>query len=190
MTTTQTTRSEDARQLISRHYLKQLAGKIYADFTYRLTPGDVADLRRLDAAKDERPPAFWKLAVERLEPAGFSFADDDTPWDAPWAAAIAVMALANGIAGPRRALGAALAEANVAETRLLRLLRARDTALYDVLRTVARQLVSAAVAPDWADVAELTLSDRVAGERERVRREIARDYYRQLSMNNRSGGAL
>ena len=176
---------DEASELLAREKLNRLASAIAVDFATALSPGDVADLRRLDPVKGTRCPAFWKIAVERLEPAGFDFDDPEARWDERWAAVLQVMALLHGLPGRPHRLGAALAAAGVSEARVMRLLRSQGPALYDGLRMTARQLASAAVPVYWADLAEFVLADAFDADRERVRRNVARDFYRQLSINTR-----
>ena len=72
-----------------------------------------------------------------------------------------------------------MAEAQVSELRLNRLLRASGEALFDEVRRITRQLVSRGAAVDATDLARLILSDGRSDELS-VRQRIANDYYRQL----------
>jgi hypothetical protein len=141
----------------------------------RIPPGDQADLRR-----ERLGPAFWKVAVRHLEPAGFLGAED-TPWRADaerrWTAIVAGLARAGEQHVAGRRLGAALSEADVAEARVLRLARAHGESLLKTVRAVAHQLVSGGQRADWADFAALILSDGKDWEAE-VRRRLCLDYYR------------
>ena len=145
-----------------------------------LSPGEVAELRRLEP---ENPggAAFWKTVVFDLEPAGqLRGADAETRW----ALILRAIGELHGLHRPRRRLGRALAAAGVSENRLARLLRADLGTLAGTLSAVSRQLASAAESVDLAGLAWLVLTARGAagarGGEVKVRRGIARDYYRGL----------
>jgi hypothetical protein len=139
--------------------------------------GSLAVLRRLDP---ERPDgaAFWWLVAEYAPRA---FEDDRA------ARALATIAQCMAIAHPfhrplsgRGRVGQALAEADVSEARLLRLLRLPRSELPEELRRLARLMAAKGDAGrfDWSDAfALLFWPEGEAGERER--RKIARDYYRR-----------
>ena len=139
----------------------------------RIPPGDRAALR-----KGELGPAFWKIAVRHLEPAGLLV---DGPHrdeaERRWAAILAGLARAPGLHARGRRLGTVLAEAGVAEARVLRLARAHGESLHKTVRAVAQQLASSGLRVDWADFAELITSDGAPWEDE-VRRRMCRDFYR------------
>jgi CRISPR system Cascade subunit CasB len=141
----------------------------------RIGPGDRGSLRRETVG-----PAFWRIAVRHLEPAGL-LGGDDAPWRADqerrWAAILAGLAHSAELHTPRRRLGVALAEADVAEARVLRLARAHGEPLLATVRAVAHQLGSGGQRVDWADFADLILSDGKPWEEE-VRRRLCLDFYR------------
>ena len=136
--------------------------------------GHLAALRRLDP---ERPDgqAFWWL-VGHHAPEAF-----DNPHAASaLAAVVRGMAIAHPFHRPldgRRRLGEALAEAEVSELRLLRLLRLPRDELPDELRRLARLMAAKGDMGrfDWSDAFDLLF--RRDGEE--VRHRIARDYYRR-----------
>jgi CRISPR type I-E-associated protein CasB/Cse2 len=138
--------------------------------------GSLAGLRRLDPSKPDGA-AFWWMVAE-YAPSAF-----ENPRDAGVLAAVVhAMAIAHPFHRPlsgRRSLGEALAEAGVSEARLLRLLRLRADKLPDELRRLARLMASKGDDGrfDWSCAPGLLLWQGDAGER--VRRDIARDYYRQ-----------
>jgi CRISPR system Cascade subunit CasB len=142
-----------------------------------MSTGDRSALRKLtpDALHH---PAFWKLTTSVLQPA--LPVDEHTRAFAEqrWAVVIAVAAAAQH--SPATRLGSALARAEVSEVRLTRLLRARGEQLPDAVRTLAHQLVAAAVPFDLADLAWLVLSED-RGDEDRARQQIARDYYRAVA---------
>jgi CRISPR type I-E-associated protein CasB/Cse2 len=136
--------------------------------------GHLAALRRL---RPEAPDgaAFWWLVVEHA-PRVF---EDDRAVQA-LATVIQCMAIAHPFHRPlsgRGRLGEALAEADVSEARLLRLLRLPRRELPIELRRLARLMGSKGDAGrfDWSDAFDLLFW----ADGERVRRDIARDYYRR-----------
>jgi CRISPR type I-E-associated protein CasB/Cse2 len=148
----------------------------------RIPTGDQAALRREQAG-----PAFWRLAVRLLEPAGLLVPGDGSSarrQERRWVAIVAALARAPGSHRPGRRVGQALAEAEIAEARVLRLARAQDEALLEAVRAVAHQLATAGVRVDWSDVAELILSDGAPWQ-EDVRRRLFLDYYRALQRGSR-----
>lgn len=138
--------------------------------------GDLAALRRLDPDAPDGA-AFWQL-VAWFAPELF----DDENGQRVLAATVRGMAIAHPFhlpVGGRRSLGTAMAEADVAEARLLRLLRLGRAGLPEELRRLARLMASKGDDGrfDWSDAAWLlATADSNAGEK--VRRRIARDFYR------------
>lgn len=151
--------------------LAQIVGGIVRDIREVLPPGDVAELRRM-RPDDAGCAAYWKLLSTRVE-------DSSTLNDLMerrWAVILASLARLAPQHRSDARLGRALAEADVAEKRVLRLLRAHDEALEDAVRVVTHQLASAGVPLDATALAWLVLSDGRPDET-RARRSIARDYY-------------
>lgn len=144
--------------------------------------GEVAELRRLDADKgvDSTCAPFWRIVVNELEPAGLIREKDGAEDLGSWIAIIKSLAQMAGLHRPGRPFGTALAAADVSEMRLNRLLRARGEALYDQLRVTLHALASHGEGADGLDIAYFVLSDAGPDEdfRERVRRRVARFYYR------------
>jgi CRISPR system Cascade subunit CasB len=147
----------------------------------RLGPGELAELRRL-SPEDPAPPAFWHALIRLVEPKdqGPGGTDRRQAWERQWAVILAGMATLGHIRDT--SFGQALAEAGYAEPRLRRLLRARGTRLWDEVRLGVRFLAAKGAAIRWQDCAELVLADPEAHPSwaERVRRHIARDYFRVL----------
>lgn len=145
-------------------------------FRDQLSPGDVASLKRLDPLHPD-VPAFFKLLAGPLEPAFAEVSPERLEAEETrWAAVVAGLANTHGLHRRGARLGRALADADVSEQRLLRLLRAHDAALFDLLRAATHQLASRGVPFDALQLAELVLSD--GGPREEsVRRYVARSYY-------------
>jgi CRISPR type I-E-associated protein CasB/Cse2 len=137
--------------------------------------GSLAALRRLDPKKPDGA-AFWWLVAE-YAPRAF---EDDRASEA-LAAVVQSMAIAHPFHRPLSGhgrLGEALAEAGVSEARLLRLLRLPRSELPEELRRLARLMSSKGDAGrfDWSDAFDLLFW----ADGERLRRDIARDYYRKL----------
>ena len=169
-----------------RSSLPKLVGALAAELADRSTTGDVAELRRL---RTEAPggSAFWRLVVGRLEPAGV-LPDADVPWrldaEKRWAAILNGMARTVGLHRPGLAVGRALAEAEVSEARVTRLLLAHEATLWDALRVTVHHLGTKAIPFDWAELASLLLSDGRSDE-DVVRRRVARSYYRAVAARAR-----
>lgn len=141
-----------------------------------ISPGDLASLRRA-RFEGHAEPAFWRLAMRHLEPAGLLRGEED---ERRWLQVLGGMAEMKGLHRRGARAGRVLAEAEVAEARVLRLLRAHGETLPPLLRAVVHQLASGRRQVDWVDLAELVLSDGKPGWENNVRRRIARDYYRAL----------
>jgi CRISPR system Cascade subunit CasB len=136
--------------------------------------GNLAALRRI---RPEAPDgaAFWWLVAEHA-PRAF----DDERAALALATVVQGMAIAHPFHLPlsgRGRLGEALAEAGVSEMRLLRLLRLPCSELPEELRRLARLMGNKGDAGrfDWSDAFDLLFW----ADGERVRRDIARDYYRK-----------
>lgn len=159
------TRRAGAREIVHRIAL--------AIADERIPPGDRAALRR-----EELGTAFWKIAGLYLEPAGL-LAEGPSRDEAErrWAAILGGIARTPRLHARGRRLGNALAEASVTEDRVLRLARAHGDGLHKIVRAVTQQLASGGLQTDWADVADLILSDGSNWEDE-VRRRMCRDFYR------------
>jgi CRISPR system Cascade subunit CasB len=135
---------------------------------------DVAALRRMDPRAPDA--AFFKiegLVLDEHLPGG---ADARADMETRWAAVVSGLAHLGSLHRPGERLGRALAEAQWAEQRFVRLVRADADRLVDDLPALARFLAAKGVAVDWGGAAQLILS---AGRRddEQVRRHLARDYY-------------
>lgn len=151
----------------------ELARRI-ANTLAKLSPGDLAELRRYDAAKLQSP-AFWRVVAMHLDA---HLSGDDhvrVEQERRWAVVMAAMAEAKGLHNPGVRLGKALAEA-VDERRVLQVLRAHDEALADAVRMVVHHLVSKGLAFDHAQLAWLVLSDGRADE-QRARRAVYQDFF-------------
>lgn len=143
--------------------------------------GQLAELRRMNI-NATYCPAFYRLSARRnLARIG----GDDA--EAKWATIIQGIALmTEHDRGPATRIGRALfsggdrtrTTAFYNERRLNQLLAARGELLRTLLRRTFRMLVATEQAIYWFQVAELVLNDEYNEEEaERVRREIASDYY-------------
>jgi CRISPR system Cascade subunit CasB len=140
--------------------------------------GDLAELRRMDPDAPDAAAFFRILA--RVAPTA-------TPKTIRKLALIAqIFALKPE---PQRSddearpinLGLAMEQADISESRVQRLLSARDAALRDQVRLLARRLANAGFMP-WRDLANLILAE---DERlDDLRLKIARDYWRALDSKN------
>jgi CRISPR system Cascade subunit CasB len=154
----------------------RIVGEIEHD---RMSPGEVAELRRLEPG---RPPgaAFWKCLAFHVEPAGQLPTGDG---EARWQLILRAVGELHSLHRRGRRLGRALAAAKVSEMRLARLLRADLDGLGASLRAVSHQLASAGERVDLADLARLVVTARRGKPKRRegaVRQHIALDFYRGL----------
>lgn len=174
---TETNRANDGRPEVGR--LASAIGAIAVSIEKNLSPGDVAELRRL-THRDPGGPAFWKLWASIIEPNEvFAKGTSSESRQSRWAAILGAMAQLGGLHDPRIRLGTALAEAGFSELRLVRLLRAHESVLLDLLRPTAAFLSSKGVSCNQAQLAELVLSDGQPQD-DAVRRRIARDFYSSI----------
>lgn len=131
--------------------------------------GDLAELRRLDP---DHPgaPVFFRI-VTRVAP-------EAAPQTMRrYAHYLRILALnPEALSGDR--LGDAMAASGVSESRVQRMLTARDDAMRDQLRLIARRLANAGNIP-WRGFAQLLLtSDDEKIEKSRM--VVARDFWRAL----------
>ncbi len=157
----------------------RIVGEIEND---RMSPGEVAELRRLEP---DRTPgaAFWKTLAFHVEPAG-QLRDTDTDAEERWKLILRAIGELHSLHRRGRRPGRALAAAKISEMRLTRLLRADLDGLAANLRAVSHQLASAGEPVDLGGLAWLVITARGAGQpnrrQDRVRHDIALDYYRGL----------
>jgi CRISPR type I-E-associated protein CasB/Cse2 len=142
-------------------------------------PGTRAELRRL-TPDDPGGPAFWRIVVRHLDrelPVG----DQRDQALRQWAAILRALAQLHALHNSSHRLGTVLAEADISELRVNKLLRTSGDRLFDQVRAVSHQLVSAGVSVDVTGFARLVLSDDKPNERA-IRQGIANDYY-QVTFN-------
>ena len=181
MSEIQTTPEAEAPTVDHAPSLGQVVHKIAWEINQqRMNPGEVAELRRLDPT-NPGGSAFWKAIVFKVEPAGQLFAADG---ESRWALILRAIAELAQQDLPQRRLGIALAEANIGEDRVDRLLRCDLDTLPGTLRAITHQLASAAVKVNLEDLAWLVVTARGGTSSpeggEAVRRKVARDYFRGL----------
>jgi CRISPR system Cascade subunit CasB len=163
--------------------LQAAVNRIAAGLRHAGAAGDRASLKRLQW-NDPSSPAYWRFLTEYVEEAGLLTASGDRRHDEEvcWAAILASVAQLAELHRPGRALGEALAAADFAELRFVRLLRAREHGLLDNVRLTARYLAAKGEYVDCTDLAWLVLSAGGRSE-EKVRRRIAQAFY--SSKNNK-----
>ncbi len=152
---------------------RSIAGLLVGDIA-RLSPGELAGLRRVDT-RGPHTPAFWRLVAQRLEPVLPAQDPQRAEAERRWSLIAAAMAEAKGFHAVEVRFGAALA-AVIDERRVLQLLRARDEALADIARAVVHHLVSRGARFNQWEMAWLVLSDGRADE-DLARRSIYRSFY-------------
>jgi CRISPR type I-E-associated protein CasB/Cse2 len=158
--------------------LASIVGRLAFMIDERLSPSDVATLRRM-RPDDIAAPVFWRIAASELADALAGDGDRRDEQERRWASILQAMAELRGMHDPHSSLGAALVRADVSEQRALKLLRASGDALLDAVRVIAHHLATKGVPVNATDLARLVLSDGRVDE-EAVRRRIARDYYAAL----------
>lgn len=145
--------------------------------------GERAALARLSVEQTLRPHEVAALA-RAFQAAGLN----PEKWDAAlwkrWSLIVHGIALA-GHDGAGR-LGAQMARAKVAESRVTRLLTARQSAFAQLLPRVLRLLASADVRPNWRELGPLVLKEgsherAQVQEAENIRLRIAGDYFSAAS---------
>lgn len=162
--------------------LASTVGSIAAAIGKVLPPGDVASLRRLSPDNPGCAP-FWRLMAMHpdLMPETGRRRDE---LERRWACILQAMATMAGLHTPAVPLGRACAEADIAEQRILRLLRAAGPGLVDAVRTTAHHLAQKSIGSNHLDLVRLVLSDGATNE-DAVRRGIARPYYAQMAKEAR-----
>lgn len=175
----------------ARQRRRDMVAKLAARFNRPEFPkGDLAQLRRLDVRRGltSTDSAFWRIVTHDLEADGLldGYADDDAL--GRWMVILQGLATLYPHHATTSRLGQALAAAEIAESRVIRLLRARGPALRALILPLAHQLRSKNQAVNWADVADLVFSE-TSRDSESVRRHIASDFYRQQYQQSNSQDA-
>lgn len=158
--------------------LASIVGRIAYSISLKLSPGDVAELRRLTPS-DPFSPAFFKLMVSEIQPDWRNLSQDHArdEYDKRWAVFLQAAAVMKNLHSMNTSLGHALASAGYSELRLIRLLRARENVLFKEVRTAAHYLAAKANVCNLVDIASLLMVLN-EGTAESVRKRIACDFYR------------
>lgn len=145
-----------------------------------MSAGDRAQLRRLRPG-ELQPPPFWRLSTSVLAREFDGLGEDSSSKrEAAWGLIASAMARSGMPFDGKRRLGQGLAEANVSELRLLRLLRSDVSQLPAQAHSLVQILASKGQPIHWIDFARLVLSTG-RSDHERARRQIARDYFSNTS---------
>jgi CRISPR system Cascade subunit CasB len=146
-----------------------------------ISKGDLAELRRIDP-KEPFTPALWKILLEYV-----SDHEEILPErERRWAILLMAMATCAGLHSYETSFGKALAQAGWSELRFVRLMEARGDNLVKEIRRLAQYMASKNQQADWSDAAWLLFvqdGDKVGD----VRQNIARDYYKQLYVEENQG---
>lgn len=154
------------------------AAKFVGD-AHGLDKGERAALKRLDPDGEMRPHQVAALTralvYAGLEPENWR----PETW-CRWALIAHGMALAGHNSGAR--LGQQLCKAGVTESRVTRVLTARDEAFRQLLPRLVRLLASKEVAPNWYELGGLVLHEnREEYKAETIRLKIAGYYFSSLA---------
>ena len=180
-----------AEEKILPSYLGTIINGLRSEIREQEFPrGDHAQLRRMDPS-DPGPAVFWRLYAGRnLSQIGG--ADSEKKW-ATIIQGIAL--LSEHDRGSQKRFGRAIFEGDdpnrptpfYSEGRLNQLLVARGQTLRTLLRRAFRMLVDTGQCIYWRQVAELVLNDDGYNndEADRLRHEVASDYYRSLAIAQR-----
>ncbi len=167
-------RNESITELVNR-----IAGHLQRGGGF-ISQGDVAELCRMDPRKPAAP--FFKLSgllLDELLPGEVRARER---LETLWATIVVGLAHLGELHRPKERLGFALANAEFSELRFTRLLRADEERLVDDLPSLARFLSAKRIVADWSDAAKLVLASNELAER--IRRNLSRDYFRGLSIQN------
>lgn len=139
----------------------------------RLSPGDLAELRRMHPNKPERPPVFWRLWSEVIDTE-----DRSQQQEQRWVTILTGMARV-----PHQNfafLGKVMAGIGIKEGRLLRLLNSREEErLLDAAGRIFRMVAVKGEKLDWVPLARFLLTQD-EGKADTDRRKIAKDYYTHI----------
>ncbi|HSR53199.1 MAG TPA: type I-E CRISPR-associated protein Cse2/CasB [Acidobacteriota bacterium] len=144
--------------------------------------GDLAELRRGQSrhSAGQASPALWKTLVHYVPEDQWSQDGQQVGHNRVRQMQVIcglLAELAHRVPpGSGLRLGRAMAQADVSEARVMRLLKAHGEELYDSLRGVVHLLASQGIPVRPSDLARLVLWDGTRFE-EQPRNSIARDYY-------------
>lgn len=169
--------------------LPEVIGKIAASMQGdRMSTGDLAALRRVDPQKPYSP-ALWKVLGRASVQNSFYAPPRHNPdeREMQWAALLMGMAITSGLHNPAIPFGKAMADAGWSDLRFERLMRQQGEDLFNAVRQLASYLSSKSAAGNWTQMAQL-LFHQEGPQAEKVRRQIARDYYGAVFKNEKSKG--
>ncbi|HSR53604.1 MAG TPA: type I-E CRISPR-associated protein Cse2/CasB [Acidobacteriota bacterium] len=164
------------------------ADKLYQTMRKPYFPkGDLAELRRGQSrhSAGHASPALWKTLVNYAP---------ENQWAKNQGRVRQLQVVCGLLAelahrappGPGSPLGRAMAQAEVSEARVMRLLKAHGDELHDSLRGVVHLLASQGIPVRPSDISWLVLSDGTPSE-EQPRNSIARDYYSKAKRADSQG---
>lgn len=142
-----------------------------------LSTGDMAELRRI-SPDAPYTPALWRILLSYVPEEDLTGPARDQK-ERQWATLLMAMATCAGQHDLHAWFGAALAHAGWSELRFVRLLRARDAQLDLEVRRLAQFLASKGEKANFVDLARLIFWQH-GDPAEKIRRDIARSYYRAL----------
>jgi CRISPR system Cascade subunit CasB len=172
--------SVEVREEAAVSSLSSTVGALCGAIRDRLDPGAVSELRRMTPGAPGGP-AYWGLVHGYLEPRGaLPMGPARERAEEAWAEILRALAVLRGLHAPSEALGKVLGANGFADMRLQRLLRASGERLANELRSATHFLAQKGLRVNCTQIARLVLTDDIGrGEaREKVRRTLARDYYR------------
>ncbi len=160
-----------------RSSIASVVGRVTYSIDNNMSPGDVAELRRLTTS-DPASPAFFKLMASTVDPdqklpPGGHIRDEI---ERKWAVFFQVAAMMRQLHSQDVSLGYALSSAGYSELRFVRLLRARGSLLYREVHTCAHFLAAKVQPCNLVYIARLIMVfDKDSAES--IRRAIARNFY-------------
>lgn len=177
-----TAASEAPEALSLRMTVHKIAGYMSrGPYEGGISTGDLAELRRVDPSSPFTP-ALWKILLNFV-------ADHDKlspEQERRWAMLLMAMGTCAGLHDSNTPFGKALAQAGWSELRFVRLMEARGDSLTKEVRRLAQYLASKNQSADWSDAAWL-LFVQDGDKAEDIRQNIARDYYKQLYVEENQG---
>ncbi|MBN1880442.1 type I-E CRISPR-associated protein Cse2/CasB [bacterium] len=164
---------------------QDLVGWIAVQLDKVLTPGALAELRRI-TPEDPWCPAVWRLLADQRFDHFLSGNDAHARQsEKTWAFIIHVMALTTGLHDRSTPIGKVLANSGFSEIRLNRLLKAQDSQLFEQVSSVARFLKSKGERFDTSDLAALLLAKPGTERCDYIRNRIARWYFTTLAKSEK-----
>jgi len=168
--------AEQDREKYPWDVVPRLAAQIHSE---GFSNGERAALKRM-ALKGKTPLVFYRMLVTQV-PKKFSA----ETFDSPWRLLFSAIALQHeNPHDPQHDLGTALAEIGYSEQRLETLFAAEEKVREMLLLRLARRLAAQRARCNWKQFAQLAFN-RSQEARERIQKQIAADYFRQLQLQER-----